>query len=315
MRSGISFRRTTLLALLSTLALGASYATAAATTLTISGTPPTSVQPGQRYSFTPTVTSTSGRRLRFRISNQPSWAAFSNRRGTLYGSPRTRHVGVYSNIVISVSDGISTAALPPFSITVGNPPTPTPTPTPDPTPTNTPPTISGTPGTAVTVGSAYAFQPSASDANGDSLTFSIANKPTWASFSASTGRLAGTPAAGDAGGYANIVISVSDGQASTALPAFSVTVNPLVVTGSVTLSWSPPSMNTDGTALTNLAGYRISYGASAGALTTTVNVPTAGVTSYTIDNLSQGTWYFAMKTYNSAGAESAATNVVSATVQ
>lgn len=164
------------------------------------------------------------------------------------------------------------------------------------------------------MGSAYAFQPTASDANGDALTFSISGRPAWATFNTTTGVLAGTPAAADQGGY-TIVISVTDGKATTSLPAFTLTVNPLVVTGSATINWTPPTQNTDGSSLTNLVGYRLSYGSSPGALTQTVNIPTAGITSYTVDNLSQGTWYFVMKTYNTAGTESAITNVVSKTIQ
>jgi len=92
------------------------------------------------------------------------------------------------------------------------------------------PSISGTPTTTVEAGSAYSFTPTASDADvgiGGELTFSIVNKPTWASFDTSTGRLSGTPARGDVGTYANITIRVSDdgGLTHTSLtPAFSITV-------------------------------------------------------------------------------------------
>jgi hypothetical protein len=89
---------------------------------------------------------------------------------------------------------------------------------------NTPPVIEGKPKTAVTIGSAYEFQPSASDAEGDSLRYEIANKPAWMVFDASTGRLGGAPTAADVGIYANIRISASDGKSSAALPAFSITV-------------------------------------------------------------------------------------------
>ena len=90
---------------------------------------------------------------------------------------------------------------------------------------NMPPVISGSPATGVNVGSRYSFTPSATDANGDNLTFSISNKPAWASFSTASGRLSGTPAAGNVGSFNNIVISVSDGTASSSLAAFSITVN------------------------------------------------------------------------------------------
>jgi len=89
---------------------------------------------------------------------------------------------------------------------------------------NTPPVIEGAPLTAVTIGSAYVFQPRGSDAEGDAIRFEIANKPAWMVFDAATGRLSGTPTAKDAGIYANIRITASDGKSSTELPAFSVTV-------------------------------------------------------------------------------------------
>lgn len=97
---------------------------------------------------------------------------------------------------------------------------------------NAPPTISGTPLAAATAGSRYSFQPVAADSDHDALTFSIQNKPGWATFSQATGQLAGTPASGDAGVYAAIAISVSDGSASVSLPAFEITVAPAPAGGS-----------------------------------------------------------------------------------
>ena len=163
--------------------------------------------------------------------------------------------------------------------------------------------ISGAPATSVNAGAAYSFRPTASDANGDALTFSIANRPSWAAFDTATGQLSGTPTAAQVGAYSNVVISVSDGKASTALPAFSIAVTQ-VSTGAATLSWTPPTQNTDGSALTNLAGYRILYGTSPTSLSQTVEIANAGVTTYVIENLSPGTYYFAVRAYTSTGAES-----------
>lgn len=89
---------------------------------------------------------------------------------------------------------------------------------------NTAPTISGTPITTVSEGQFYSFTPSANDADNDPLIFSIQNKPSWANFNSNNGNLSGTPSTGDVGTASGIVISVSDGQASDNLPAFSVTV-------------------------------------------------------------------------------------------
>ena len=74
------------------------------------------------------------------------------------------------------------------------------------------PTITGTPAANAMVGSVYSFQPSISGASAKKLTFSISNKPAWATFDVSTGQLTGTPAAADVGADADIVISVSNGS-------------------------------------------------------------------------------------------------------
>lgn len=81
--------------------------------------------------------------------------------------------------------------------------------------------------------------------------------------------------------------------------------------GTATLTWTAPTQNTDGTPLTDLAGYKIYYGTSATALTTvgTISSPTA--TTTVIPSLGVGTWYFAMTAFNAAGAESARTATVS----
>jgi Putative Ig domain len=178
---------------------------------------------------------------------------------------------------------------------------------------NAPPTIAGQPSSNVMAGQAYTFQPSASDPNGDTLTFSVTNMPAWATFNASTGRLSGTPSAADVATYSGITISVSDGTASASLSAFSITVAD-VVTGSATLSWTPPTENSDGSSLTNLAGYRVHYGRSPTTLSQTVEITNSSLSTYVIDNLSAGTWYFAVVAINSGGTTSILSNVAAKTI-
>ena len=89
-----------------------------------------------------------------------------------------------------------------------------------PPPVNVAPVITGVPATTVLVGSGYSFSPTASDADGDALTFSIQNKPVWASFNTSTGVLSGVPTSSDVGSVSGIIISVSDGTAKASLQAF-----------------------------------------------------------------------------------------------
>jgi hypothetical protein len=187
---------------------------------------------------------------------------------------------------------------------------------PTPTPGNRAPTISGSPPTQVVAGQDYSFTPQASDPEGATLTFSIENRPAWATFSSSTGRLSGTPSV--AGVTQGVRIAVTDGTNSVSLPAFTLTVTagtaPPPVVGSATLTWQPPTERTDGTALGNLAGYRIYYGNAPGNYSQSVNVTNPGLTSYMIENLAGGTWYFAMTAVDAAGLESARTNPVSKTI-
>jgi hypothetical protein len=222
----------------------------------------------------------------------------------LRGTPKRTHIGTYSNIRIKVSDGHGgTASLPLFTIRVaasGAAAT-----------ANRAPVISGTPATSVLTGRTYSFQPSATDADGDVLTFSIKNRPAWANFSPTTGRLSGTPTASQAGTYSNITLSVSDGRTSRSLDPYSIKVSSASGRGSVTLSWRAPTKNTDGSTLTNLAGYRVYYGTTAGSYTHNVQIPNKSLTSVTIEDLTQARWYFAVRAYTTSGAESAFSSSVS----
>jgi hypothetical protein len=90
--------------------------------------------------------------------------------------------------------------------------------------TNDAPQISGVPATSVKVGESYSFTPAASDIDGQTLTFTIKEKPSWANFDSQTGTLSGVPARANVGVNAGIVIGVSDGTASVSLAAFDITV-------------------------------------------------------------------------------------------
>jgi hypothetical protein len=227
----------------------------------------------------------------------------------LSGTPTSAHVRTYTGIAISVSDGQTTVALPTFSISVAAAPAPPP----PPPPANSPPQISGSPATTIRENETYSFTPSAGDADGNALTFSIANRPAWASFSTTSGRLSGTPTSSNVGTYTGIVISVSDGQATVALPTFNITVT-ASATGSATLSWTPPTRNTDGSALTNLAGYRVYWGRASGNYTQSVTLNNPGLATYVVEPLSSGSWYFATRAINSAGVESSLSNEATKTI-
>lgn len=270
---------------------------------TISGTPPATVLINEAYSFTPTASDPDGDALTFSVNNQPAWANFDSTTGRLWGTPTLGDIGVNPNVRISVSDGTATASLSAFDVSVSQA-----------TPSNSPPTISGNPPSAVTVNEAYSFTPTASDPDGDTLSFSISNQPAWADFDASTGRLWGTPQTGDIGMTQNVRISVSDGSASSALSAFNVEVMQVAL-GSATLTWTAPTLNTDGSTVTDLVGYRIYYGTTLNQWTNQIDIDNPGITTFVVENLSPDTYYFVATAVNASGAESGYSNATSRTIQ
>lgn len=271
------------------------------TAIVLKGAPPGSATVGAKYSFRPSVSS-GGNAVVFSIAGMPSWAAFDTSTGTLSGTPATGDVGLSAPITITASDGVNTGTLAPFMIRV------------DATAgASAGPTISGAPMASVLSGHAYSFTPATTDPRGAALAFSIKNTPGWATFNAATGELSGTPTAADVGTYSNIAISASDGTTSVSLPAFAIAVTQ-IANGSATLSWAAPTQNTNGSPLTNLAGYRIYYGTSTTTMTQSVQIVGPGILTYVIPNLSPGTWYFSVKDYTSAGVESDASAVVSTTI-
>ena len=189
----------------------------------LTGTPPGKAIGGQLYSFTPGVFDGDGQMLRFSAGNVPSWAGFDATTGKLEGTPTDAQAGTFTGISISVSDGLLSDSIGPFDVTVE--------------PGNRAPSISGQPAPSVMAGQSYVFTPTATDADGDTLTFAVSNKPTWASFDAASGRLSGTPPESAAGEYIGIGISVSDGKASASLAAFSIVVD--VANRAPTISGTP----------------------------------------------------------------------------
>jgi hypothetical protein len=77
------------------------------------------------------------------------------------------------------------------------------------------------------------------------------------------------------------------------------------------LTWVAPTQNTDNSPLTDLAGFKIYYGTNSGSYTETIDINSATLTGFLIENLANSTWYFAMTAYNSSGIESTYSTEVS----
>jgi hypothetical protein len=173
---------------------------------------------------------------------------------------------------------------------------------------NSAPQISGQPPGTVSAGAAYSFTPTATDPNQDSLSFSIANRPAWLTFSVATGQLSGTPTASNAGTYSNISITVSDGFASATLGPFTINVQG-PPRGTATLTWNAPAENTDGSPLAGLAGFWIYHGTDAVTLIRLRQINGASTTTAVLADLASGTHFFAVSALSSTGLESPLSNV------
>ena len=178
---------------------------------------------------------------------------------------------------------------------------------------NSAPTISGAPANAVKTGDNYSFTPSASDSDGDSLSFSVTNLPRWASFDSRTGRISGQPLLGDEGVYSGITVTVSDGNASVSMSAFSIEVTQAAL-GAMTLSWTPPTENEDGSSLTDLGGYVIYYGESPGNYPNRIRITNPSISTYVVENLLPRTYYIVATAFNTAGIESRYSGMATKTV-
>jgi hypothetical protein len=122
---------------------------------------------------------------------------------------------------------------------------------------------------------------------------------------------------------AAVLLASCDGYNSSSLvttpatssgPATSAAL-PTASTGNATLSWSAPSENTNGSALTDLGGFKIYYGTEPTQLTNTVALTNPGLLTYVVTELPIGTtYYFAVIAVTTTGVESAPSQTVSSTI-
>jgi hypothetical protein len=86
-------------------------------------------------------------------------------------------------------------------------------------------------------------------------------------------------------------------------------VGPVTGNGAATLSWLPPTLNTDGSPLVDLTGYRVYAGRTPTALSLALRIDSPGVTVVVVDGLPSGAHYFAVSAIAASGSESALSSV------
>lgn len=174
---------------------------------------------------------------------------------------------------------------------------------------NRPPTISTISNKSNVLGDFVSIQVYGSDPDGNTLTYSASGLPTGLLISSSgliSGQLSYI-------GMFYVTITVTDTSGATGSTSFYWDVASPPPLNTAVLSWTPPTQNTDGSPLTDLAGYKIFYSQDPSNITTYTITVYVGVSSAEISNLMNGTWYFAMKSFNSSNVESDITPLVSKT--
>ena len=106
---------------------------------------------------------------------------------------------------------------------------------------------------------------------------------------------------------------VSTGSTTTGSTGSTTPTTPVAST-SVTLGWVAPTQNSNGSPITDLAGYKIHYGTASENYTKVVAVSNPSISRYVMDSLESGTYFFAITAYNSKGIESTLSGEISATL-
>jgi hypothetical protein len=144
-------------------------------------------------------------------------------------------------------------------------------------------------------------------ANKTSATASFAPVLTWTTNPAAQSCTA-------SGGWSGTKAASGTQTLSTISASTNYTLTCTWSSGSANVTWTAPTTNLDGSALTNLAGFKVFYGTSSTALTSSTTIDDMTRRSATISSLSPGTWYFAVRAFTSAQKESANSNVTSKSV-
>ncbi|MDW3211999.1 MAG: putative Ig domain-containing protein [Reichenbachiella sp.] len=167
-----------------------------------------STQEGASSTVNVSATDADGDALTLSATNLPAFASFTdngNGTGQVSFQPAVGDAGTYANITITANDGTATDSQS-FTLTVSS------------APSNSAPVLAAIGNQNVNEGSSLTVNLSATDADGDAITLSASNLPAFASLTDNgngTGTISVNPGTGTAGSYTGIVVSASDGSATS----------------------------------------------------------------------------------------------------
>jgi hypothetical protein len=114
----------------------------------------------------------------------------------------------------------------------------------------------------------------------------------------------------DAPGTLRVTYSQTAGSGSINMQAAALSQS----ASSTKLTWAAPTLNSDGSALTDLAAFKVYWGTTLGTYSQSTKIASATATTYTVNGLTTGKWYFVVTALNSAGGESPYSSVWSKTI-
>jgi lysophospholipase L1-like esterase len=174
----------------------------------ITSTAPTSATVGAAYAYRVAATDANGDVLSYALTQAPTGMTINTTSGQIAWTPTTAQVGAHA-VTARVTDPGGLAATQSFTVTASS--------------ANVAPQITSTAIASATVGAAYAYRVTATDANGDALSYSLTQAPSGMTINPTSGQIAWTPSAAQAGIQA-VTARVADPGGLAATQAFSVTV-------------------------------------------------------------------------------------------
>ncbi len=147
------------------------------------------------------------------------------------------------------------------------------------------------------------------------LTVSMAGAPSYtATFSSSTtfSRVVTVKFRADAATTLRVNYTMTSGAGTVGMQAAALSQGQAA--GSATLTWQPPTLNSDGSPLSDLSAFKVYWGTALGSYPQSTKVSNAAARTHTVTGLAKGTWYFVVTALNAQGVESPYSNVWSKTV-
>ncbi|MEJ2590210.1 MAG: putative Ig domain-containing protein, partial [Candidatus Thiodiazotropha sp.] len=177
---------------------------------TITSTPLSTATEGAAYSYDVNASDADGDTLSYSLTTAPAGMVIDSASGLIAWTPSTAQVGSQA-VTVQVSDGKGGTDAQSFTIVVDAAP-------------NSPPTIDSTPVTTATEGAAYGYDVNATDADGDTLSYSLTAAPAGMAIDAASGLISWTPSAAQVGSQ-NVTVQVSDGNGGMDSQSFTISVD------------------------------------------------------------------------------------------